>query len=207
MWMQTTAEISGISYLMETSVPAPRILDPCGSQDRRSLAIRVFYREHRAPTVEGAIERLERFAADVRLDGSRAIRLRAGEPDFLHQLGSIDPILPPVAPQLEIRVDEIGASSEVSLLIVFVTTFRIILIRYRSLVIATLLTASFATASLSALAVQAVAGIAIHINTLSGKAMRVGRTRAILAANFRQEAFCSIPHGWRSGRPGRRSGL
>jgi len=247
MWMQTTAEISGISYLMETSVPAPGILDPYRSQDSQSLAIRVFYRDHRAPTVEGAIERLERFAADVRLDGRLSIRLRPGEPDFLHRLGWIDPILPPVAPRLEIRVDggeaqvvpgaawegpggvaaqvrhaggrapyelwvrtsalgdftpqpsgtwlldgvelryaagsigvlaasidEIGASSDVSLVIVFVTTFLIIWISYRSLVIATLLTASLATASLAALAVQAVVGIAIDVNTLPVQAIGVG---------------------------------
>ena len=247
MWMQTTAEISGISYLMETSVPAPGILDPFRSQDSRSLAIRVFYRDHRAPTVKGAIERLERFAEDVRLDGSLAIRLRPGEPDFLHRLGRIDPILPAVAPRLEIRVDggkpqlvpgarwegpggvvaevrhagfrsayelwvrtsqagefafqpsgswladgvelryaagsigvlaasidEIEASSDVSLVIVFVTTFLIILLCYRSLVIATLLTASLATASLAALAVQAVAGIAIDVNTLPVQAIGVG---------------------------------
>jgi predicted RND superfamily exporter protein len=248
MWMQTTAEISGISYLMETSVPAPGILDPYRSQDSRSLAVRVFYRDHRAPTVAGAIERLERFAGDVRLDGSLAIRLRPGEPDFLHRLGWIDPILPAIEPALEIRsdggdpqvvqgarwdgpdgiaaelrhpggwrspyelwvrtsadgefalqqsgtwlrdgielryaagsigvlaasIDEIGASSDVSLVIVFVTTFLIILVSYRSLVIATLLTASLATASLAALAVQAVAGIAIDVNTLPVQAIGVG---------------------------------
>ena len=247
MWMQTTAEISGISYLMETSVPAPGILDPFRSQDSQSLAIRVFYRDHRAPTVAGAIEKLERFADDVRLDGSLSIRLRPGDPDFLHRLGWIDPILPPVEPRLEIRVDggeaqlvpgarwdgpdglaadvrrsgwrspyelwvrtsaegefalqrsgtwlldgvelryaagsigvlaasidEIGASSDVSLVIVFVTTFLIIWVSYRSLVIATLLTGSLATASLAALAVQSVAGIAIDVNTLPVQAIGVG---------------------------------
>ena len=186
--------------------------------------------------------------ADVRIDGSLAIRLRPGEPDFLHRLGWIDPILPPVAPRLEVRVeggepqlvqgarwdgpeglsaevrhpggwrspyelwvrttpdgefvhqpfgtwlrdgielryaagsigvlaasiDEIGASSDVSIVIVFVTTFLVILISYRSLMIASLLTASLATASLAALAVQAVAGIAIDVNTLPVQAIGVG---------------------------------
>ena len=34
-----------------------------------------------------------------------------------------------------------------------------------------------------------------------------GSTRAILPRQFRQGAFCNIPHRWRSGPPGRRSGL
>jgi len=244
--MQTTAEISGISYLMETSVPAPGILDPYRSRDSSSLAVRVFYRDHRAPTVQGAIERLERFANDVRLDGSLAIRLQPGEPDWLHRLGWINPILPPVKHHLEIKaegaepliegtrwegpeglaaevrrsgwrdpyelwvrttpegefvqqpsgtwlrdgvelryaagsigvlaasIDEIGASSDMSIVIVFVTTFLVILLSYRSLVISFLLIASLATASLAALAVQAVAGIAIDVNTLPVQAIGVG---------------------------------
>ena len=247
MWMQTTAEISGISYLMETSVPAPGILDPYRSRDSTSLAIRVFYRDHRAPTVEGAIERLTRFAEDVRLDGSLAVRLRPAEPDWLHRLGWINPILPPVEHRLEVKaegaeplivdgarwegpdgiaaevrhsgwrtpyelwlrasadgefalqpsgtwlrdgvelryaagsigvlaasIDEIGASSDMSIVIVFVTTFLVILLSYRSMVISLLLIASLATASLAALAVQAVAGIAIDVNTLPVQAIGVG---------------------------------
>ena len=104
MWMQTTAEISGISYLMETSVPAPGILDPYRSQDSRSLAIRVFYRDHRAPTVEGAIERLralrERRAPRWQPRDPPASR-RAGPPAPLG-LDRSDPAA--VQPQLEIRV-------------------------------------------------------------------------------------------------------
>jgi predicted RND superfamily exporter protein len=253
MWMQTTAEISGIAYLMETSVPAPGILDPYRAQDSRSLAVRVFYRDHRSATVDGAIERLERFAENERLDGSLAIRLRPGAPDLLHRLGWLDPILPPVPPRLEISErapggavtkheldapgarwhgpggleaearrsgwrtpwelwvkpaegaewkaqpsgswlrdgvelryaagsigvlaaanDEIAASSDVSLVIVFATTFGLILISYRSLVIAAILTGSLASASLAALAVQALAGIAIDVNTLPVQAIGVG---------------------------------
>ena len=86
MWMQTTSEIAGISYLMETSVPAPGILDPYRSRDCISLAVRVFYRDHRADTVSGAIERLEKFADDVRLDGSLAIRLRPASAPGWRQL-------------------------------------------------------------------------------------------------------------------------
>jgi predicted RND superfamily exporter protein len=247
MWMQTTAEISGISYLMETSVPAPGILDPYRSRDSQSLAIRVFYRDHRAPTVSGAIERLERFAEDVRLDGSLSIRLRPGAPNWLHRLGWINPIIPPVEPRLVIQAeggeplvveranwegpaglaaeirqpgwrapyelwvrtspggdfalqptgtwlrdgvelryaagsigvlaasnDEIEASSDVSLVIVFIITFLVILISYRSLMIALVLTASLASASLAALAVQSVFGIAIDVNTLPVQAIGVG---------------------------------
>jgi len=248
MWMQTTSEIAGISYLMETSVPAPGILDPYRAQDGMSLAVRVFYRDHRAPTVAGAIERLERFADEVRLDGSLAIRMRPDEPNLLRRLGFLDPILPAAQPRLEIRaaggdpelvdgtrwegpdgiaaelrhpggwrapwelyvrpsanaefalapsgtwlrdgvelryaagsigvlaasIDEVRASSDVSIAIVFATTFLIILLSYRSLGIALLLTASLATASLAALAVQAVAGIAIDVNTLPVQAIGVG---------------------------------
>ncbi len=247
MWMQTTSEISGISYLMETSVPAPGLLDPYRSRDARSLAVRVFYRDHRTPTVEDAIERLERFAGDVRLDGSLAIRLRPGDPGWLHALDWIAPILPPVEPKLEVTlagsapqavdgrrwqgpdgleaevrrsgwrspwelwvragpsaefepqpggtwlrdgvelryaagsigvlassIDEIRASSDVSIAIVFVTTFLVVLASYRSLAIALLLVSSLATASLAALAVQAVTGIAIDVNTLPVQAIGVG---------------------------------
>ncbi len=247
MWMQTTAEISGISYLMETSVPAPGILDPYRSRDSHSLAIRVFYRDHRAPTVDGAIERLERFVEDVRLDGSLSIRLRPGDADWIRKLGWLNPILPPVEPRLEVRVDggeplpvdgshwegpdglaaeirqpswrapyelwvrtaaggefslaptgtwlrdgvelryaagsigvlaasndEIGASSDMSLVLVFIITFLTILISYRSLTISLVLTASLASASLAALAVQSVFGIAIDVNTLPVQAIGVG---------------------------------
>ena len=247
MWMQTTAEMSGMTYLMETSVPAPGILDPYRSRDATSLAVRVFYRDHRAPTVEGAIERLERFASDVRLDGSLAIRMRPGDPDWLRALGWLNPILPAVEPKLEVTlgggepeivdgrrwqgpdgieaelrrsgfrspwelwvrsgpaseptlqpsgawlkdgvelryaagsigvlassIDEIRASSDLSIVIVFITTFLVVLASYRSLVISLLLITSLATASLAALAVQAVAGIAIDVNTLPVQAIGVG---------------------------------
>jgi predicted RND superfamily exporter protein len=255
MWMQTTSEIAGISFLMETSVPAPGILDPYRSQDSRSLAVRVFYRDHRSSTVEDAIARLETFAENERLDGSLAIRLKPGQPGWLHRLsfGYLDPILPAVPPRLEVAQrdrqggvtkleldapgarwlgpdgllaearpagwrepwslwvkpskdldwlerpggawlrdgvelryasgsigvlaaanDEIAASSDLSIVIVFVTTFVIVWISYRSLLIAIILTASLASASLAALAVQAMIGIAIDVNTLPVQAIGVG---------------------------------
>ena len=104
MWMQTTSEIAGISYLMETSVPAPGILDPYRARDGNSLAVRVFYRDHKADTIRGAIERLERFAEDVRLDGSLSIRLRPTERTGLRKLEWLDALLGPVKPHLEVNV-------------------------------------------------------------------------------------------------------
>jgi hypothetical protein len=50
----------------------------------------------------------------------------------------------------------------------------VILVSYRSLAIAVLLTASLAGASLAALAFQALAGIAIDVNTLPVQAIGVG---------------------------------
>jgi len=102
MWMQTTSEIAGISYLMETSVPAPGILDPYRARDSSSLAIRVFYRDHRADTVSAAIERLEEFTREVRLDGSLAIRLVPGERGFWRQQRWLDALLGPLEPSLEV---------------------------------------------------------------------------------------------------------
>ncbi|MFI5316137.1 MAG: RND family transporter [Myxococcota bacterium] len=102
MWMQTTSEIAGISYLMETSVPAPGILDPYRSRDSSSLAIRVFYRDHRADTVSAAIARLEAVASDVRLEGGLAIRLVPAQRGFLRRQRWLDSLLGPPKPTLEV---------------------------------------------------------------------------------------------------------
>jgi hypothetical protein len=102
MWMQTTSEIAGISYLMETSVPAPGILDPYRSRDSASLAIRVFYKDHRADTVSAAIERLESFVKEVRLDGSLAVRLVPAERPWWRKPRWADALLGPLQPSLEV---------------------------------------------------------------------------------------------------------
>jgi uncharacterized protein len=102
MWMQTTSEIAGISYLMETSVPAPGILDPYRSRDSMSLAVRVFYRDHRADTVTAAINRLEQFVKDVRLDGSLAVRLEPGERSWWRRQRWVDALIGPPTPTLSV---------------------------------------------------------------------------------------------------------
>ncbi|HTO53464.1 MAG TPA: MMPL family transporter [Myxococcota bacterium] len=102
MWMQTTSEIAGISYLMETSVPAPGILDPYRSRDSASLAVRIFYRDHRADTVSAAIARLEEFTREVRLDGSLAVRLVPGQRAWWRRQRWVDALLGPPRPTLEV---------------------------------------------------------------------------------------------------------
>jgi hypothetical protein len=102
MWMQTTSEIAGISYLMETSVPAPGILDPYRSRDSSSLAIRAFYPDHRADTVSAAIARLESFVNEVRLDGSLAVRLVPGERPWWRKPRWVDALIGPIKPSLEV---------------------------------------------------------------------------------------------------------
>ena len=250
MWMQTTAEIAGISYLMETSVPAPGILDPYRARDSSSLAVRVFYRDHRAGTVSGAIERLEKFAEDVRLDGSLAIRLRTGERHGLRKLEWLDSLLGPPKPHLEVDAagpghtrqtlaladpmrwegpdglaaeirhpswfapyelwlktgpewklqpsgtwlrdgvelryaagsigvlaaanQEVERSHFLSLAIVFLATFFVLILSYRSVVLSLITLASLASGSLAALALQSALGIGIDVNTLPVQAIGVG---------------------------------
>jgi predicted RND superfamily exporter protein len=113
MWMQTTSEIAGISYLMETSVPAPGILDPYRSRDSLSLAVRVFYRDHRADTVTQAIDRLEKFANEVRLDGSLAVRLAPAERPFWRKPRWVDALLGPLRPSLEVTTQGPGKTRTV----------------------------------------------------------------------------------------------
>ncbi len=156
MWMQSTAEISGISYLLETSVPAPGILNPFRATDGHSLAIRVFYRDHTSATVTRAIERLRSFADRERLDGVE-LRYAAGT--------------------IGLRAasnEEIAASADVGLAVVFAATFLVLLLSYRGLVIPIVLTLSLASASLAALALQAWLGIGTDVNTLPVQAIGVG---------------------------------
>jgi predicted RND superfamily exporter protein len=268
MRMQTPVEVLGIQYLIETSVPAPGVLDPYRALDQRSLAVRVFYGDHQATTVAGAVERLGRFVENERLDGSLAVRLRAGEPGALRRaLGWLAPILPPPAPRLEVSVpdpdgggssrrmlatsgpireraedgtrvverweetfggavaevrhaggfapyelwvreagaefeprwsgvwlrdgvelrhaagtigvlaaanQEIEASHRLGLVVAFAATFLIIVASYRSLLVGVLLIASLGVAAVAALATQALAGIAINVNTLPVQAIGIG---------------------------------
>jgi len=112
MWMQTTSEIAGISYLMETSVPAPGILDPYRSRDGMSLAIRVFYRDHKADTVSGAIDRLERFVNEVRLDGSLAVRMVPAPKPWWRKQRWMDALLGPQRPNLEVTTPGPGGTRQ-----------------------------------------------------------------------------------------------
>ena len=112
MWMQTTAEIAGISYLMETSVPAPGILDPYRSRDGMSLAIRVFYRDHKADTVSGAIDRLEKFVNDVRLDGTMAVRMLPAPKPWYRKQRWLDALLGPQRPNLEVTTPGPGGTRQ-----------------------------------------------------------------------------------------------
>jgi len=253
MWMQTTSEIAGISYLMETSVPAPGILDPYRSRDSLSLAVRIFYRDHRADTVSAAIARLEQFTREVRLDGSLAVRLVPGERSFFRRQRWTDALLGPPVPTLEVSEagpggirkpievprglthyetpegfgvevrhpswrapyelwvktganaeyerqpssawlkdgvelrwaagsigvlaaanQEIEVSHGLSLAIVFAATFGVLLVSYRSVILALITLASLASGSLAALALQSVMNIGIDVNTLPVQAIGVG---------------------------------
>ena len=101
--MQTALEVTAYAFLLETSVPAPGILDPYRAIDQRSLAVRIFYGNHRADSVRGALARLEEFAASERLDGSLAVRLRVPEPSGLRNwLPGLDWLLGPQAPLLDV---------------------------------------------------------------------------------------------------------
>jgi predicted RND superfamily exporter protein len=263
MWPQSTAESTGLLFLMETSVPAPGVLDPYRAQDGQSLSVRVFYRDHQADTVRDANRRLRAFAASERLDGSLAIRLVAPEPagwrralpwlarwipsapatlevsapdgaggrrllpvERVDQAGEgaqvlyryrdasgvsaevrragplAEPVLfvrasadAPWAAQpsgtwlrdgVELRLaagtigvlaasnEEIEASHEAGLAIVFAMTFIVIVASYRSLVVGALLMSSLGMAALAALAVQSSFGIAVNVNTLPVQAIGVG---------------------------------
>ncbi len=101
--MQTALEVAAYTFLLETSVPAPGILDPYRAVDQRSLAVRVFYGNHRADSVRAALARLEEFAASERLDGSLAVRLEMPEPGALRRwLAGLLRLLPPPVPRLAV---------------------------------------------------------------------------------------------------------
>ena len=272
MWPQDTAEVSGFLFFLETAIPSPGILDAYRSRDGRSLAVRVFYRDHQADTVRDANELLRRFVAHERLDGSLAIRLEAPEPRGWRRLfPSLDRLLPAAEPTLVVSVpdgvvrapnggagrralpvtrldgarwehgqvlarftqeesgllaelrrrgrwgpfelwvrptseadwaprpsgvwlrdgvelrlaagsvgilaaanEEIEASHSVGLAVVFLATFLIITLSYRSLLVGGLLLVSLGTAALAALAVQASLGIGVNVNTLPVQAIGVG---------------------------------
>ena len=70
--------------------------------------------------------------------------------------------------------EEIEASHSVGLAVVFLATFLIVTLSYRSFVIGGLLIVSLGTAALAALAVQASFGIGVNVNTLPVQAIGVG---------------------------------
>ncbi len=70
--------------------------------------------------------------------------------------------------------EEIEASHNVGLAVVFLMTFVIITLSYRSFVVGGLLIVSLGTAALAALAVQAGFGIGVNVNTLPVQAIGVG---------------------------------
>jgi len=259
---QTATEILGLSFLMETTVPAPGILDPYRAQDGRSLAVRVYYRDHRTETIEAAMARLADFSARNSLEGTLAIRLRRPEPSGLRAaLPWLDRILPERLPRLDVTVpdgagartelevspgplpgdgsdgravshwvganglgaelrrgdaghelwvrepgsewkrqpsgtwlrdglelrlaagtigvlaaanQEIGRSHTFGLAMAFGATFLLLMLSYRSLLVALTLSGSLGTAVLVALATQDVLGIGIDVNTLPVQAIGIG---------------------------------
>ncbi len=70
--------------------------------------------------------------------------------------------------------DEIEASHSLGIAIVFLATFVIIVLSYRSLWVGLLLVVSLGTAALAAMAVQAIANIGVNVNTLPVQAIGVG---------------------------------
>lgn len=260
MWLQTTSEVVGFQYLIETSVPAQGVLDPYRARDGQSISIRTYYRDHQATTVARADALMRRFAEDERIEGEFAARLTPPAPGWPRRI--LGTLLPPPEPQLNVttsdrdggrvvqpvEVDpdslpdgvlarfvgsgigraaelrsggsfgpyelwvrahdeadwqprpngvwlpdgvelrlaagtmgvlaaanqEIAESHRAGLLVVFVATFLIITLTYRSLLVGCLLTVSLGTAALAALAVQSIAGIGINVNTLPVQAIGVG---------------------------------
>lgn len=70
--------------------------------------------------------------------------------------------------------EEIEASHSVGLAVVFLATFVIVTLSYRSLLVGALLIVSLGTAALAALAVQTLFGIGVNVNTLPVQAIGVG---------------------------------
>ncbi|NNL84087.1 MAG: MMPL family transporter [Myxococcales bacterium] len=104
IWLQTTAEVTGFQYLLETSVPAQGVLDPYRAQDGESMSVRVFYKDHRAQTVARADELLTRFAEQERIEGPLAVRLVTQPLGALRRL--LGPLLPRPLPELSVTVPE-----------------------------------------------------------------------------------------------------
>jgi len=266
MWPLDTAEVSGFLFFLETAIPAPGVLDPYRAQDARSIAARIFYRDHQADTLRDANALLRRYVAEERLDGSLAVRLEAPEPSgWRRWLPSLARLFPAAEPTLivtaseggeerralpvtrleserwehgavlarfteaetglvaelrrhggpfgryelwvrrtansdwmyrptgvwlrdgvELRLaagtvgilaaanEEIEASHNVGLAVVFFATFVIITLSYRSFLVGGLLIVSLGTAATAALAVQASFGIGVNVNTLPVQAIGVG---------------------------------
>ncbi len=70
--------------------------------------------------------------------------------------------------------DEIRASHSLGITVVFLATFVIIVLSYRSLWVGVLLIVSLGTAALAAMAVQSIANIGVNVNTLPVQAIGVG---------------------------------
>ncbi len=102
IWLQTTAEVVGFQYLLETSVPAQGVLDPYRSQDGESMSIRVFYRDHQAETVARADALLSRFIRDERVAGPLAVELLPPRVSALRRW--LGPLLPDPRPTLSVTV-------------------------------------------------------------------------------------------------------
>ncbi len=100
--LQTTAEITGFLYLIENSVPAQGVLNRFRDYDGQSLAIRVFYSDHRSSTVSRMDQLMQRFAERETIEGGLSVKMRVPERPILSRwLGRL---LPPPKPVLEVDV-------------------------------------------------------------------------------------------------------
>lgn len=150
------AFVGGVLFSYMASSPVPGSLDEYIDARERQANVVCYYKDHKGPTIARAIARVKAFVAAHPTD-LVTLRLAGG---LIGVTAAMN--------------EEIIASNFTITLLAFVSVFAFVLVGYRSLVAALLVTAPLALATIWGEAFLAVMGIGLNVNTAPVAAVGIG---------------------------------
>jgi len=104
-------EIGGQLYLYEAGSPDPRVLNPYRDERAQNAAVRIYYADHQAPTIDHAIARARRYIEE-RPTGKVSIRIEETSGRLAHYARSaLGPLIPPANVNLIVKVRDEASGS------------------------------------------------------------------------------------------------